>query len=61
MEKNECDVLIRNGLVVTMDSGRRIYRCGTVAVSGRRIVGVGTDTEMAERFESRETIDAGAA
>ena len=59
MEKNECDVLIRNGLVVAMDSGRRIYRCGAVAVSGRRIVRVGTDAEMAERFEAGETIDAG--
>lgn len=59
MYKSKCDVLIRNGLIVTMDSDRQIYRCGAVAVSGGRISGVGTDPEMAKRFEAGETIDAG--
>ena len=58
MKKSRCDVLIRNGLIVTMDSGRRIYSCGAVAISGGRIARVGTDAAMGERFEARETIDA---
>lgn len=59
MEKVKCDVLIRNGLIVTMDTERRIYRCGAVAVSRGRIAGVGTDAAMGEQFEARETIEAG--
>lgn len=58
MKKSECDVLIRNGLIVTMNSERRIYRCGAVAVSGGRIMGVGGDAEIAAQFEARKTIDA---
>ena len=41
MNKSACDILIRNGQVVTMDSERRIYRPGGVAVTGSRIVEVG--------------------
>ena len=59
MEKVKCDVLIRNGLIVTMDSERRMYRCGAVAVSEGRIVGVGRDAAMGEQFEAREIVDAG--
>ena len=59
MNKSKCDVLIHNGLIVTMDSKRRIYRCGAVAVSGGRIAKVGTDAEMEENFEARESMDAG--
>lgn len=58
MHKSKCDVLIRNGLVLTMDPERRIYRRGAVAVSEGRILEVGPDAAVGERFEAGKTIDA---
>lgn len=58
MKKSKCDAVIRNGLIVTMNSERRIYRSGAVAVLGGRIVGVGTDAAIGEQFEAGETINA---
>lgn len=53
-----CDLLIRNGQIVTMDSERRIYRSGAVAIAGSRIVEVGRDADLAARFEAKQTVDA---
>ncbi|MDA0256484.1 MAG: hypothetical protein O3C25_01900, partial [Chloroflexi bacterium] len=39
------DLLIRGGLVVTMNPRREVYRDGYVAVQGGRIVAVGRDAE----------------
>ena len=36
-----CDLLIRNGYVITLDGRRRIFRTGAVAVEGRQITAVG--------------------
>ena len=59
MDKSACDVLIRNGQVITVDSERRIYRPGAVAVTGSRIVEVGPDADLGRRYDAAETIDAG--
>lgn len=59
MNKTACDVLIRNGQIITMDPGRRIFRRGAVAVTGSRIVEVGADADLVRRFDASETIDAG--
>jgi 5-methylthioadenosine/S-adenosylhomocysteine deaminase len=59
MNRSICDILIRNGQVITIDSERRIYRSGAVAISGSRIVEVGADAELRDRFDARETVDAG--
>ena len=58
-ERRPCDLLIRNGLVITMDSARRIYRSGAVAIAGSRIVEVGRDADLSERFDAKQTVDAG--
>ncbi len=58
MNKSTCDVLIHNGQIITIDSERRIYRAGAVAVTGSRIVGVGRDADLRERFDAKEMIDA---
>ncbi len=58
MNKSTCDVLIHNGQIITMDSERRIYRTGAVAITGSRIVEVGTHADLRQRFDARETIDA---
>lgn len=59
MNKTACDTLIRNGQVITMDPGRRIFRRGAVAVTGSRIVEVGADADLVRRYDAAETIDAG--
>ena len=59
MNKSDCDILIHNGQIITMDPERRIYHPGAVAITGSRIVEVGVDADMRRRFEARETLDAG--
>jgi 5-methylthioadenosine/S-adenosylhomocysteine deaminase len=61
MNKKTCDILIHNGQILTMDSDRRIYSPGAVAISGSRIVAVGTDAELRQNFDAREMIDASGA
>jgi cytosine/adenosine deaminase-related metal-dependent hydrolase len=55
------DLLIRHGYVITMDDERRIITDGAVAIDGRRIVEVGDDATLAERYDPGRTIDAGGA
>ena len=59
MNKSACDILIRNGQIITIDSERRIYRPGAVAVTGPRIVEVGPDADLGRRYDAAETVDAG--
>ncbi len=54
-----CDLLIRNGCVITMDAGRRVYRSGAIAVAGANIVAVGPETEIAPCFQALRELDAG--
>lgn len=54
----ECDLLVRNAYVITLDEQRRVYPKGAVAISGRRIVAVGPDAEVGAYISAR-TIDAG--
>jgi len=56
-----CDLLVRNGVVLTLDDERRVFANGAVAVRGGDIVAVGRDAEIGARFQARETIDAKGA
>ena len=58
MDRTTCDILIHSGQVITVDPERRIYRPGAVAITGSRIVDVGTDDELRGRFAARLTMDA---
>ncbi len=53
-------ILIRNGLVVTMDEKRRVYEKGYVAIDGDTIVGVGRG-DGSDKYVAEETIDARGA
>lgn len=53
-----CDLLVRNGYVVSMDQKRRIFPNGSIAVEGRNIMAVGPDQEIAAGYVSRWTLDA---
>jgi 5-methylthioadenosine/S-adenosylhomocysteine deaminase len=56
--RRECDVVIRHGYVITMNPERLVYADGAVAISGREIVMVGPDREVAAGYHGRQTIDA---
>jgi 5-methylthioadenosine/S-adenosylhomocysteine deaminase len=55
-EKQTVDLLIEDGIVVTMDAQRRIYDRGYIAVDGGKIVAVGRKAE--NPFQGRDRIDA---
>ena len=50
-------ILIKNGLIVTMDGKRRIYDEGYVAIDGDRIVDVGRG-DPGSKYVAEETVDA---
>lgn len=56
--KEKADILIRNALVVTMDSAMRIYDNGAVAVGGGNILDVGKSYHIEEKYCAEEVIDA---
>lgn len=58
-DRQTCDILIRNGFVLSMDEKRRIFAPGAVAIRGQEIAEVGTDRDLAQHWQPRRTLDAG--
>lgn len=56
--KRECDLMVVNGCVLSMDGKRTVYPAGAVAVAGRVIVAVGPEREVAAAFRGKRVIDA---
>jgi 5-methylthioadenosine/S-adenosylhomocysteine deaminase len=56
--KDAVDLLVTNGLVVTMDSAHHIIDGGAIAIRGDAIVAVGPSAEIESRFAATRTIDA---
>lgn len=56
-----CDLVIRNGCVITMNSERTIIPDGAIAVSGHSIVAVGTTADVMRGHAGAEEIDARGA
>ncbi len=54
----DCDVLLTNAAVLTMDDEFHVYSPGMVAVTGDRIVAVGDD-QQASAYTAAERIDCG--
>ncbi len=52
------DILITNGIVVTMDPSRRVIEDGAVAIIGDRITDIGTTAEIMARHHAPTVIDA---
>jgi len=52
------DVVIRGGLVYTMDASRRVLDDGAVSVEGSRIVDVGPSDEVTPGYVAERVIDA---
>ena len=51
-------LIVTNGIVITVDGGRRILNPGAVAINGASIVAVDTPAAIASRYTAAQTIDA---
>ena len=51
------DILIRRGYVVTLDPENRVFSDGAIAITGNRIIWIGSSTDAA-KIAASETIDA---
>ncbi len=56
-KKEKVDILLLNGLVLTMDPASTIYDPGGIAVRSGKIVSVGPSELIQSAFESSETLD----
>ncbi len=52
------DILIRNGIVVSMDARRRLISPGAVAVLKDKIIEVGESGDLEKKYTARQVIDA---
>ena len=52
------DILIKNGLVLTMDRERRIIREGAIAIEKNKIVDVGKSSDLVKSVRADKVIDA---
>jgi 5-methylthioadenosine/S-adenosylhomocysteine deaminase len=59
--KQDADLIVSGGIVVTMDSGRAIYQDGSVVVRGDSIVAVGPRAEIEAKYKAAQAIDAHGA
>jgi cytosine/adenosine deaminase-related metal-dependent hydrolase len=60
-EPTGCDLLVRNGLIITVDAERSILADGGVAVRDGTIVAVGPDQELNRLFRATQVINANGA
>ena len=54
----EVDVIIEDGIIVTMDDGGRIIHGGAVAVRDGKILDVGKSSDIKSRYKAEKRIDA---
>lgn len=52
------DLLILNGIIVTMDKNRKILKNGAVAIKEDRIIAVGKSEDLKNKYSTETTIDA---
>jgi 5-methylthioadenosine/S-adenosylhomocysteine deaminase len=56
--KQKADLLVTNGIVLTMDGTRSVINNGAIAISGDTLVAVGPRAEIEPVYEAAATIDA---
>lgn len=57
-EKARVKLLIRNGVVITIDPQKRVFYDGAVAIDDGRILGVGATDDILSRYAGETEIDA---
>ena len=57
-EGQKIDLLVTNGILLTLAQGSGQILNGAVAISGNRIIALGPKSEIEKRFEASKTIDA---
>ena len=57
LRREQADLLVSGGWLITVDPERRVFRDGAVAVRDGKIVEVGQATELAGRYDADRTID----
>lgn len=55
---NTINILIKNGIIVTMDSQRRIIDGGAIAIENDKIIDIGPSQDLEKKHHANETIDA---
>src|SRR5882672_9149708 len=55
----QVDLLVLNGTLVTMDKDHRVIDDAGVAVTGGRIVAVGTSRDISRSYSAAQKVDAG--
>ena len=58
MVRRKVSLIIRNGIVITVDPRQRILARGSIAIDGSRIAAVDTTEKVASEFLADESIDA---
>ncbi|HIC80178.1 MAG TPA: hypothetical protein EYP07_04330, partial [Kiloniellaceae bacterium] len=53
-----CDLIIRNGVLLTLDPDDRVIEGGALAVVDGRIVAIGDDQCLADRYQASEILNA---
>ena len=56
MTKN-ADVILKNAILLTMDSNLTIYEPGAIALQGDQILAVGLDSDICQQYTSADSID----
>jgi 5-methylthioadenosine/S-adenosylhomocysteine deaminase len=57
-DRVDCDLIINNGYLLTMDKDQTSYPDGALAITGNAIVGVGSAKAMNAKFKPRLVMDA---
>jgi 5-methylthioadenosine/S-adenosylhomocysteine deaminase len=57
-QKKQADLIITNGIVVTMDESRTVHDDGAVVVEGDGIVAVGRRNEIEAQYSAAQMVDA---
>jgi 5-methylthioadenosine/S-adenosylhomocysteine deaminase len=53
-----CDLILRNGVLVTLDAQRRVIDRGAIAMAGNSILAVGPEAEVLARYHAGRVLDA---
>ncbi len=51
------DIILKNAILLTMDTNLTLYEPGALAIQGDHIIAVGFETDISQQFSSAQTID----